>query len=274
MRVAVIGCGSIGRRHIGNLLALGCARVYGYDPSPEARALAQQAHPQAGVFGMLGGDETFDAWVIATPYDNHLYWVEEAVRRKIPFFCEKPLGSLDQLPRWRAIAALDLPVNQIGYQLRFHNDVSWLRQYATPEWTPLEHIALSVKWDASKYQDWLLESSHEVDLLLHLQPDAKFVAAERTGVQSVSIGFDCGWVSLDGSGRYHRDWRIVHGHRDMRVHYDDPSQLGDAMYLEEMRTFVELCTLPRPLMQTPTLHDGLKVLELCAQVEALTKATA
>jgi phosphoglycerate dehydrogenase-like enzyme len=74
-RVAVIGLGSIGRRHSKNLLSLGC-EIAGYDSGQKAIWYEEEAH-QARTL-----DDIWDwkpgALVIATPWDQHLPWVRMA----------------------------------------------------------------------------------------------------------------------------------------------------------------------------------------------------
>src|SRR5438128_3037079 len=97
MRVGVVGLGSIGRRHLSNLLALGC-EVRAMDVSENARATAAAAYPAAKIADVMQFDG-LDAIVIATPIDHHLAWVEDAIRRRLPFFVEKSIGTIEQLPR-------------------------------------------------------------------------------------------------------------------------------------------------------------------------------
>ena len=44
-RVLVMGCGSIGQRHLGNLQALGVRQIIAYDPRPERRREAAVRFP-------------------------------------------------------------------------------------------------------------------------------------------------------------------------------------------------------------------------------------
>lgn len=91
MRVAVVGCGTMGRMH-----ALLLSRMDGVSEILVCEADAARA---AGVAGEVGGRvvahdaalDAADAVVIATPAHLHGVTVEAAVARGLPALCEKPL---------------------------------------------------------------------------------------------------------------------------------------------------------------------------------------
>ena len=268
MRVAVIGCGSIGRRHIGNLLALECD-VYAYDPSETARMRAQTDHPTARVFGLLGGDERYDAWVIATPYDQHLVFVEMAVAARMPFFVEKPLGSLDQLPDWRRIAGGDLPVNQVGYQCRFNAEARALRAAIPAPICGSFRVGCDMRtWPGGVYGPMLLELSHEIDLALWCGAPAQVDYASLSDTRA-ALRLGQWFVMMDGrTATYRRDWSLANAQEGYQIAISDPKELGEAMYRDELAHFLDCVR-----NQTPTavpLADGLRVLEVCQQVEEAT----
>lgn len=237
MRVSVIGCGSIGRRHIGNLLELGCD-VYVTDPSAEARQRTWLEHPGA----RLHNGEPVDAVVIATPWDQHLHLVEYCFERWVPFFVEKPLGSLEQLPRWRELAQMALPVNQVGYQLRFHPLYQAMRTFIP---RPLHGTFRCdfdmATWPGKAYGPAELEASHELDLAL-----------------------DCGLtrdnvVLNNGAVEYYRWWAVSDGRASASMQFTSAEELGDQMYVDEMAHFLE-CVREGKQTICP-LSDGLRVLE-------------
>lgn len=272
MRIGVIGLGSIGRRHVGNLLALGCD-VYGYDPNLAARSYAAELHPKARIFGLLGGDEHYDAWVIATPYDNHLFWVEQAVARRIPFFVEKPLGSLEQLPRWRELAAMDLPINQVGYQCRFHPKAQALKLlFPEPEHGSF-FCAVDMRTWPGTYGPFLLEASHEIDMALWLGASAE--VSNQWGVEHryhFILGGSWG-VTMRDRQPYGRLWSVgTWSDEGAKAEFDSPEALGDDLYRLEMVHFLDC--VQKQIPTSVPLADGLRVLEVCAQVEALCPSSA
>lgn len=239
MRVGVVGAGSIGRRHIENLIGLGCT-VAVCDVSAEARARVAGAYALASVGDALPFSG-LDALVIATPYDQHLSWVEEAVRRRLPFFVEKPIGTAAQLPRWRELARMELPVHQVGYMLRFHRAVALLKQQVP---NPVAG-RVALWWDGSKYADPWLESSHEIDLAWYLCGTAPVQFDIRTD----SPEYRRHWVLDDAWGQ-----RYAAG-------FSSPEELGMAMYEAEMAHFLACVQGQRETRCT--LQDGLRALESC-----------
>ena len=88
MRIGVIGLGSMGKRRVRDLRALG-HDVVGFDPRAERRAQAVELFGATSVtdFAALI-DARPDALVISTPPDQHLEYYERAFAARVPFFSE------------------------------------------------------------------------------------------------------------------------------------------------------------------------------------------
>lgn len=259
MRVGVVGLGSIGRRHIGNVFGLG-ADVVALDVDGAQIERAKAEYPMLRLAGVRF-IEQLDAVVIATPWDKHLEWAEWAIEHRLPMFIEKPLGSIEQLPRWREIAAMDLPVNQVGYMLRWQREARLLKSL-----NPLGG-ELWLRWNAAKYGHRLEESSHEIDLALWMGADA----AALDVVERDDLRFGPWRVRInDRSDRYWRQWEATSASGRMsqvsRACFRSPDELGDEMYRDEMAHFLD-CVREGKQTDCP-LADGLRVLEVCAQIEA------
>jgi predicted dehydrogenase len=184
-RVLVAGTGSIGRRHIGNLLRL----------RPQARiALLRDGARQddyarslgAEVFGSL--DEAL-AWradlaVVATPSDRHSEVVAPLLRAGVACFLEKPLViEADDLAELEILATRSgLPPTQVGCVLRFLPSLrqvhAWLRAGAVgtvvraslevgqwlPDWRPAQDYRGSYSADPARGGGVVLDLIHELDL--------------------------------------------------------------------------------------------------------------
>mgnify|MGYP000852723574 FL=1 len=90
MKVLVIGLGSMGKRRIRNLKALGSFEIFGYDVREDRREEANQKY-NITVFNNF--DEAlqntkFDAFIISTPPDIHLHYVNIALDNDIHCFIE------------------------------------------------------------------------------------------------------------------------------------------------------------------------------------------
>jgi myo-inositol 2-dehydrogenase/D-chiro-inositol 1-dehydrogenase len=121
MRVALFGAGRIGRLHARLLRDIdGIDRVVLSDLDPERAA---EVAREAGVEAAASTDAAFDeadAVVIAAATSAHGELIREAIRRRMPAFCEKPLaGNLDETIALAAeIDRAGIPF-QLGFQRRF-----------------------------------------------------------------------------------------------------------------------------------------------------------
>jgi myo-inositol 2-dehydrogenase/D-chiro-inositol 1-dehydrogenase len=123
IRIAVLGCGRIGRLHAANISAL---------PGMELAAVydihAPSAVEVATAYGGLvaqSADEIFaatdiNAVLIATATETHANYIEQAVASAKAVFCEKPIDlSLQRVNRCAAtIEGSNLPI-QLGFNRRF-----------------------------------------------------------------------------------------------------------------------------------------------------------
>lgn len=122
-RVAVLGCGRIGKMHAANIAAhprAALAAVYDLH-APSAREAAD-AHgvPVAASAGEIFGSADIDAVLIATATETHADYIEMAVAAGKPALCEKPIDlSLERVNRCaEAIAGKNVPI-QLGFNRRF-----------------------------------------------------------------------------------------------------------------------------------------------------------
>lgn len=121
-RILVVGCGSIGRRHITNLLACGQQAIRLVDP--DERALAQAC----GTFkleGVANLDEGLrwepDAVVIATPTSTHIETALAAAEQGSHLLIEKPLGDrLDGIEKLIELVHAKRLVSLVACNMRFH----------------------------------------------------------------------------------------------------------------------------------------------------------
>ncbi len=276
MRVAVVGAGSIGRRHIGNLIALGC-EVTVSDPDEAQLAEALRLHPDAKASEW---PKQADAWVIASPHRTHLTYAEDAINRRIPLFVEKPLGSLDQLPLWRRLAkraeAIEL-ATQVGYNLRFHPLLRLMReQFKEPTAGGFYCDVNMSTWLGHSYGPWLLECSHEIDAALWCGAPTDVADVNRVDATAANIwlGEEERWlVALDAHAEtYHRSWRLAKEGSSVEARWHAPEALGSLMYYDEMLHFIE-CVRESRQTDCP-LRDGVTVLDVCQQVEQMARKAA
>jgi len=194
--LAVLGCGSAGRRHAANAARLGCKLIlYDIDRS-KAEELANtlgsagwhkgdKPHIAASVQEALQSD--INGCVVASPTHLHASHVEEAIEAGIPCLVEKPLAVTTAEGRRIADLALERGVGvMVGYNLRFSSPAARARKLIQSG--KLGRILLARFWfgfDVTVWRpgvDWRttysyreatgggvrLEASHEFDLCSHL----------------------------------------------------------------------------------------------------------
>lgn len=97
LRYGVIGVGSMGREHISNIKVMGGATVTAIcDPHRPSVDAALEMVPKAAVFSdhrSLLDSGLIDAVVIATPNDNHVAVLKDALATDLAVFVEKPLAT-------------------------------------------------------------------------------------------------------------------------------------------------------------------------------------
>ncbi|UYV37498.1 hypothetical protein N4R57_21655 [Rhodobacteraceae bacterium D3-12] len=180
----VVGSGSIGRRHHGNLQALGA----------EAHLLGWRGLDLATLEALIGGAESA-AVVIATATQVRLELIEICGRLGVPFFVEKPLafrmGELEQIYRAAAPVA---ERSMVGFMMRYHPALRALVQEPVGG---AYGFALEIGHDVRQWrQNWsfgesyaaksegggvLLDLCHEVDMAHCLFPEARVQAVESIG---------------------------------------------------------------------------------------------
>jgi len=181
---AVVGCGSIGRRHLRNLRCLGVRRVIAVDTD------GQRLSAAAGDLGGLTTCSTVDealakgarAIIVAVPPYLHVGVARAAVAAGADVFVEKPLSHtcddvdvlLEEIDAARCVAA-------VGYNLRFHAGLVRLKalldegavgaalvvraefgQYL-PDWRPSEDYRKGYNAHKSMGGGIILDASHELD---------------------------------------------------------------------------------------------------------------
>jgi len=123
LRIAVLGCGRIGRMHAANIARhprVSLAAVYDVH-APSATALAESEGTRvARSAGEILGSPEVDAVLIASATPTHADYIEMAVEAGKAALCEKPIDlDLARVEACRArIAGSSVPV-QIGFNRRF-----------------------------------------------------------------------------------------------------------------------------------------------------------
>ena len=92
MKLAIVGLGSIGRRHLQNFRAVGVETLTAYDVAPAQRETVARQFPFATVTSTLEAAlEGTDGIVVCTPPDSHLAIARMGLDRAAHLMIEKPL---------------------------------------------------------------------------------------------------------------------------------------------------------------------------------------
>lgn len=174
--IGVLGAGSIGTRHMDNLLRLGYLVIF-YDPFTE---------------NSIGKDRDFildksDKLLICSPIKEHYADLMDCLATGKPVFCEKPLAHIGHGSFTR--------VAMVGYNLRYHPCVqaakAWMESGA------VGHVHWA-NFTCGQYNDKYREAgegvilnwSHEIDLAIYLLGNANVlsahVVAEQPNIETIA----------------------------------------------------------------------------------------
>jgi predicted dehydrogenase len=185
MRFLVIGCGSIGRRHIRNLRSLGVREIIAFDIRPEQRRQA------AAEFETETIDTLDEAWnrepgvaFITAPTSLHVPLALKAATHGCYLFIEKPLSNnKDGLEHLLQLIKQQQLLTMVGCNMRFHPGVAMVKTlldqdaigpviaarvemgHYLPDWHPWEDYRHSYSARNDLGGGVILDAIHEIDYL-------------------------------------------------------------------------------------------------------------
>ncbi len=200
--VLVVGSGSVGKRHAGNLAALGCT-ISCVDPRQDRREELGTRTPLTGSYATLEealAQESFDGIAICSPPSVHVPQAELALAARIAVLLEKPVCP--NLPDACRLASLQKQAGTpllLGYTWRWWPPLRRVRQLIEQKvvgslrhvrFTMSAHLADWHPWE--RYQDFfmakrqmgggaLLDESHWIDQACWLfgEPQEVFAKIEK-----------------------------------------------------------------------------------------------
>lgn len=131
-RFLVVGCGSIGERHIRVFQQTTDWKIAGLDPRSDRRELVAREYGVQETYGGLEEVElsSFNAVAICTPTHKHVPQAIEAVRAGCHVFLEKPIStSLAGVDTLLDLVEAENVVLQVGYVMRSHPCLQLVRQW-------------------------------------------------------------------------------------------------------------------------------------------------
>lgn len=180
-RIAVIGVGSIGSKHIDRLLELGYQDIVGVEPRPMPH---DERIPIVSHLEDIEASPTHV--IICTPPDSHYKYASHFLDKGIYTFIEKPMTlNASQAKILCEKAKLKKVVLAVGYMERAHHIVKSARKYVKSlvSWNPLSSGYIDCHWKATEKTYPLsvaAESSHAIDT-------AQFVFGRITAVKKAVV---------------------------------------------------------------------------------------
>jgi predicted dehydrogenase len=294
--ILVVGSGSVGKRHLRNLIGLGC-RVSAMDPRSdrlaEAASQVSLVHRFTDISEVEPRLAEFDGAVVASPPKFHVEQTAVLAEAGLPVLLEKPLcrslhegemlwGRLSQAQRRRVL---------LGYTYRWWPPLRDFRERirSGEVGEPLHvkfmmsaHLADWHPWEA--YQDFfmasadlgggaLLDESHFVDLLIWLFGMPASVTAKIERLSSLEIETDDNvdilatyesklraYIHLDLFGRPHQKYISVAGDRGTLEWSFEPNRVRSSGHSEQQWTDTPY-TLERNAMFVGVAEEFLDVVE-------------
>jgi len=203
-RILIAGLGSIGQRHLRNLLALGVEDILLLRTKSEP----VQESPQLPVFTRLEDalDRRPDAVIVSNPTAHHLDIALPAVDAGCHLFVEKPLSHT-----WEKVQALldaaeaRQVIGLVGFDMHFDPGLRKVRELISdgtighitaiqaqvgqylPDWHPWEDYRQGVSARNATGGGVILDLIHEIDYIRWLMGDAQEVASMNGHVSNLEI---------------------------------------------------------------------------------------
>jgi predicted dehydrogenase len=207
MKFLVIGCGSIGERHIRNLQSLSAGEILVHDIDSERLALIGEKYR---VRTYVNFDQALkqhiDAFIVCVPPSLHIPFALSGAEHGAHLFIEKPLShTLDGVDSLLNQTRAKCLVVFIGYNLRFHPGLRLVKQFldedrigkvisATvdvgqylPDWHPWQDYRQMYTAKKETGGGIILDGSHELDYIRWLLGEVKEVFCFAGKLSSLEV---------------------------------------------------------------------------------------
>jgi predicted dehydrogenase len=204
MRFLVIGCGSIGQRHIKNLLKLGEKKIIVHDSDME---LLKYVSKKFKVEIDTKPNFDVDCTLICTPPNSHIKIAKQALTNKSHVFIEKPLSNnLSGIKSIKKLAKKNSLNIFVGYVFRFDPGLQKVKKiidskkignlisvdayegWYLPLWRPWQNYKKSYTGSEKLGGGIILDGSHELNYLFWICGKAKEVFSYYSDIPSMKIG--------------------------------------------------------------------------------------
>ncbi|MCX9085015.1 MAG: Gfo/Idh/MocA family oxidoreductase [Candidatus Methanoperedens sp.] len=195
MKILVVGCGSIGERHIRNLIDISNHSIIAFDTLKERLNIIKERYDVETCDNIERCFENdIDAVIVCTPPNTHIKIADQAITHRAHVFIEKPISDrLDGLDDLIKKASSHQKIISVGYCFRFSEGLKLVKnlidsgklgrilsikaefgQYL-PDWRPWQNYRQSYTAKKDLGGGIILDGSHEIDYLYWLLGDVKEV---------------------------------------------------------------------------------------------------
>ena len=211
MKILIVGCGSIGQRHIRNFQSLGITDIAAVEPREDRREHIAETYGIADVHASL--DDALqsppDAAVICTPPTLHIAAALRLAKRGVHIFIEKPIAH--DLEGVRSLIDECHSGNltlQVGYVFRHHPSMQHVKQLLDegaigkvwsarsqngsylPDWHPWEDYRSFYMAKKALGGGALLDESHTIDWMRWLFGEVTSLYCLNETVSDLEIDTD------------------------------------------------------------------------------------
>jgi predicted dehydrogenase len=188
MNFLVMGCGSIGERHVINLKAIiPDASINVFDPQSERLMALSKKYSVDPVNDEIVNSTTYDCVFICTPPVSHIEIARRALNSGSNIFIEKPLShSLDGIEELQNLVRSKQLLAFVAYNFRFNKGIHLVKQMIKdlkfgkilhasayfgqflPDWRPWQDYKKSYSARRDLGGGIIHDGSHEIDYLIWL----------------------------------------------------------------------------------------------------------
>jgi len=212
-KILIIGCGSIGQRHILALLKLGEKNIAAYRTKKgHIKKLSEKIESNIQIFSNV--EDAFN-WkpthlIISNPTSLHLRYISLGIKNGLKIFVEKPITNsikdfnkntitIDELNKYKGIVGYNLRFNKLFRKIKqiietkkYGNVLSSYFEvgHYLPFWHPYEDYRKSYAAKKSLGGGVLKTLSHEIDLVYYFFNDINNVFAKVKKISPLEIDVD------------------------------------------------------------------------------------
>lgn len=250
MKLLVVGCGSVGKRHIGNFKSIGVNNITAADSRQDRLKEVQEKYGIENLYSDFNKamERDYDAVAICTPPNSHTPIAVRAAEKNCHILIEKPISnSMEGMDKLLNIAKKKHLVIMVGYTYRFWPPLIKVKELLTekvigdiysvriefseylPDWHPWEDYRTFYMAKKEQGGGAILDESHTVDFARWLFGEIKEVACFNDKLSNLEITSDdiaemlvrfesgaMGNIHLDIFGRaYRKNLEIIGGKGNM-----------------------------------------------------------